>query len=120
MSDKKNGTNQKAEKNPKSDNLEAEVPENQEAQGVQGEQGEPETEEQAKQSGKKTAKKDGELPRGRYSLFGLKKVEGIVFEATEYKFDAGKLIGTETIGKDVLAILKHKFHRRVYERSNAN
>lgn len=65
----------------------------------------------------KTAKKDLVLPKGRAFLFGLSKLDYLTFEAYEYEFNNGKLVGIENVGKDTFSVLKHKLHRKIYERA---
>lgn len=62
---------------------------------------------------------ENELPKGKLFLFGLEKLDYITFEAKEFEFLDGKLVNVENIGKDTMSVLKHKMHRKIYERATA-
>jgi hypothetical protein len=71
----------------------------------------------------KISKKDLVLPKGNSFLFGLVKLDYLTFEAHEYEFNNGKLVNISQVGKDTFSVLKHKLHRKIYERAtdrNAN
>ncbi len=86
----------------------------------------PENETKVEVSEPKTAKilkKDLVLPKGSAFLFGLVKLDYLTFEAHEYEFNNGKLVNITHVGKDTFSVLKHKLHRKIYERAtdrNAN
>lgn len=65
----------------------------------------------------KISKKDLALPKGSVYLFGLAKLDYLTFEAHEYEFNNGKLVNIANVGKDTFSVLKHKLHRKIYERA---
>lgn len=65
----------------------------------------------------KSPKTSDVFPKGEVALFGLEQIDNTTFECKEYLFKNGKFVKSELIGTDIFMILKHKMHRRIYERT---